>query len=61
MDASLIALEGNAATVGAPKGRAYAAASILREFGAPRVDSVTPDMLYGAGADVFERVRGALG
>ncbi len=59
-DASLIALEENTATVGAPKAEAYAAATILRDFGAPRVDSVTPEMLYGAGADVFERVRNAL-
>jgi len=61
VDASLIALEGNAATVGAPKRQAYAAASVLREFGAPRVDSVAPDMLYGAGAEAFLRVREALG
>jgi len=59
-DASLITLEGNAATVGALKQHAYATASILREHGAQRVDSVTPDMLYGAGAEVFARVRGAL-
>ncbi len=60
-DASLIALEGDAVTAGAPKSRAYAVAALLRERGAPRVDSVSPDMLYGAGAAVFERVRGALG
>ena len=59
-DASLIALEENTATVGAPKSQAYAAATILRDFGAPRVDSVTPEMLYGAGSDVFERVESAL-
>ncbi len=58
--ASLIALEENTATVGAPKSRAYAAATILQEFGAPRVDSVTPEMLYGAGSDVFIRVRDTL-
>jgi len=60
VDASLIALEGAATTVGAPKRQAYAAASALRAFGAPRVDSVTPDMLYGAGAGAFARVRAAL-
>ena len=60
VDASLIALEGGAATVGAPKEQAYAAATILRGFGAPRVDSVSPDMLYGAGADAVDRVRAAL-
>jgi len=59
-DFSLIALAENTATVGAAKAHAYAAATILRDFGAPRVDSVTPEMLYGAGADVFERVRDAL-
>jgi len=60
VDAALIALEGNAVTVGAPKSAAYAVATVLRDHGAPRVDSVTPDMLYGAGADVFTRVSGAL-
>ncbi len=60
IDVSLISLEQSTATVGAPKAQAYAAASVLRDFGAPKIDSVTPDMLYGAGADVFERVRLAL-
>ncbi len=59
-DASLIALEENTATVGVSRAQAYEAASILRDFGAPRVDSVTPDMLYGAGGDVFDRVCAAL-
>lgn len=60
LEASLLSLEGSAATVGVAKARAYAAASSLRDLGADSVDSMAPDMLYGAGAEVFARVREAL-
>lgn len=60
LGASLIALEDATITVGAPKSKAYEVSLILREYGAPRVDSVEPQMLYGAGQDVFETVKSAL-
>lgn len=60
LGASLIAMEDATVTVGASKSMAYEAALILREYGAPRVDSVEPQMLYGAGEDVFNTVKMAL-
>lgn len=58
--AALVAVDGPLVTVGARKDAAYAAARLLRERGADRVDSVEPDMLYGAGAGEFERVVASL-
>ena len=58
--AALVAVDGPLVTVGARKDTAYAAARLLRERGAARVDSTEPDMLYGAGAGEFERVAASL-
>ena len=58
--ASLVTLEGNALAAEAAKPDAYATAMALRDLGASRVESTAPDMLYGTGSDVFERVRSAL-
>lgn len=60
LGASLIASDSATTTVGAPKPAAYEASLVLRAYGASRVDSVEPQMLYGAGAAVFEEVKSAL-
>lgn len=57
LGASIIAMEGATVTVGTPKDVAYEASLVLRVQGARRVDSVEPAMLYGAGGDVFDRIR----
>lgn len=58
--ASLVSSNGPIVVVGAREDAAYAAARILRERGAIRVDSSQPTMLYGAGAGEFERVASTL-
>ena len=60
VQASLVSVEGKFVTVGARSDRAYAAAQILCERGATRVDSSHPEMLYGAGAGEFQRVVSTL-
>jgi len=60
VQASLVSVEGKLVTVGTRSDRAYAAAQILRDRGATRVDSSHPKMLYGAGAGEFQRVAATL-
>ena len=60
VQASLVSVEGKLVTVGTRSDRAYAAAKVLRERGATRVDSSHPEMLYGAGAGEFQRVASTL-
>lgn len=58
--AAMVSADSHIIIVGTREENAYAAARLLRERGAHRVDSVQPDMLYGAGAGEFERVAASL-
>ena len=58
--AALVSVDGPLVTVGARKEAAYAAARLLQQRGAARVDSSEPEMLYGAGAGEYERVAATL-
>jgi len=60
VQASLVSVEGKLVTVGTRSDRAYAAAQVLRDRGATRVDSTHPEMLYGAGAGEFQRIASTL-
>ncbi len=60
LNAALVSSEGGRVTVEVAERDAYAAARCLRSHGATRVESVRPQMLYGAGADAFAAVAATL-
>ena len=60
LNAALVSSEGSRVTVEVAERDAYAAARCLRSHGAARVESVRPQMLYGAGAEAFAAVAATL-